>query len=398
MRAPVGAAWTTAARCWCQPKLRKEFMFSKIVGESFRRPGLLCAATLLLLSSQIRAADWPVVASGLNNPRGLDFAPNGALYIAEAGTGGNGPTVTGPDGGLLHFGLSGSITRVLKGVQERIVTNLPSLAAENGSAAIGPSAISFGQLGNAFVTIGLGRPPAMRDTDLGAQAASMASVFQMNQNGQMKLVADVGAFEAEEDPDGNGPDTNPNGVLSDTAGGVYVADAGGNTLLRVDAKGTISVVAVFPNRIVNVPPFLQPPLPPQIPMQAVPTNVVRGPDGALYVSQLTGFPFPPGGARVYRVVPGSAPTVYAEGFTNIIDLEFDAQGNLYVLEIDQNGLLAPPVAGRLARINSNGGTVDTIASDGLVMPGGMAIGPDGAIYVSNFSTAPGAGQVLRIQP
>ena len=105
-------------------------------------------------------------------------------------------------------------------------------------------------------------------------------------------------------------------------------------------------------------------------MQAVPTNVVRGPDGALYVSQLTGFPFPPGGARIYRVVPGAAPQIYAEGFTNIIDLEFDAAGNLYVLEIDRNGLLAPEVTGRLARVNAGTGAVVTIASDGLVMPGG----------------------------
>jgi hypothetical protein len=35
--------------------------------------------------------------------------------------------------------------------------------------------------------------------------------------------------------------------------------------------------------------------------------VVVGPDGAYYVSQLTGFPFPVGAANVYRVVPGSAP-------------------------------------------------------------------------------------------
>jgi len=37
-----------------------------------------------------------------------------------------------------------------------------------------------------------------------------------------------------------------------------------------------------------------------------------------------------------------------------------------------------------------------VASDGLVMPGGMAIGPDGAIYISNFSTSPGIGEVIRL--
>jgi subtilisin family serine protease len=115
------------------------------------------------------------------------------------------------------------------------------------------------------------------------------------------------------------------------------------------------------------------------------------------VSELTGFPFPVGAARIYRVVPGSTPTIYAEGFTNVIDLAFDAHGNLYVLEIDANSLLAPSPTGRLARVKV-GGAVETIASDGLVMPGGMAIGPDGAIYVSNYSTSPTAGQVVRIEP
>jgi hypothetical protein len=165
----------------------------------------------------------------------------------------------------------------------------------------------------------------------------------------------------------------------------------------VTANGTISVVAVFPDRLVPTPPFLpQPPFPPELSMQAVPTNVVRGPDGALYVSQLTGFPFPAGGARIYRVVPGSAPTVYAEGFTNIIDLEFDAAGDLYVLEIDTNGLIAPEPAGRLAKVLSGSHTVVTVASEGLVMPGGMTIGPDGDIYISNFSTAPAVGEVIRL--
>lgn len=34
-----------------------------------------------------------VVMSGLDNPRGLAFGPEGALYVVEAGRGGNGPSV-----------------------------------------------------------------------------------------------------------------------------------------------------------------------------------------------------------------------------------------------------------------------------------------------------------------
>jgi sugar lactone lactonase YvrE len=372
--------------------------FSSVMCRNLARL-VLASACVLVPAGYAQTSPWQVVASGLNNPRGLDFAPNGALYIAEAGTGGSGPTVIGGDGTPRQFGLSGSITRVFKGQQERIVTGLPSLATAQGGVAIGPSAISFGRLGQAALTIGLENNPAVRSGILGAPGATLGTLWQLNQNGQIKLLADLAAFEARNDPDQLGPDSNPNGALNDRGGSIFVTDAGANALLEIHANGSVSVVAVFPNRTVPTPPFLpQPPLPPQLQMQAVPTNVVRGPDGALYVSQLTGFPFPQGGARIYRVIPGAAPQIYADGFTNIIDLEFDAAGNLYVLEIDANGLLAPAVTGRLARVNAGDHGVVTIASEGLVMPGGMTIGPDGAIYVSNFSTMSTIGQVVRIQP
>lgn len=353
---------------------------------------------MLGLAQGFAAVPWTIVATHLDNPRGLDFAPNGALYVMEAGRGGGpgAPSVPGGEGSPVYFGLTGAITRVSHGVQERIVTGLPSLANADGTRANGPSNISFGQFGHALVTMGLGRPPALR-TQLGSGAAAMGTLQQMAQNGQLKLAADIAVFEAAADPDGNGPDSNPTGVTSEKAGSAYVADAGGNSLLKVAANGTVSLVAVFPNVLVPRPAFL-PPGPSPIPMQAVPTSVVRGPDGALYVGQLTGFPFPPGGAKIFRVVPGSTPTVYASGFTNIIDLEFDSAGRLYVLEIDANGLLAPSPTGRLARVSPGGGSTVTIASDGLVMPAGMVIGPDGAIYISNYSASPGVGQVIRLQP
>lgn len=45
---------------------------------------------------------------------------------------------------------------------------------------------------------------------------------------------------------------------------------------------------------------------------------------------MTGFPFPIGGARVYRVEEGEDPEIYADGFTNIIDIAFGKDGSLYV--------------------------------------------------------------------
>ena len=103
---------------------------------------------------------------------------------------------------------------------------------------------------------------------------------------------------------------------------------------------------VFPN--MNMPhPFIPGAI---VPMQAVPTGVVVGPDGATYVSQLTGFPFPVGGAKVFRIDPRSgAVSTYATGFTMGMDLAFGRDGTLYVVEIDSNSLLQPGSEGASGR-------------------------------------------------
>jgi len=176
-----------------------------------------------------------------------------------------------------------------------------------------------------------------------------------------------------------------------------VVDAGGNSLLAVGAAGAVSTIAVFPSQPAEAPPFLGLPPGATIPSQAVPTAVTRGADGAYYVSQLTGFPFPVGGSSVYRVARGMAPTVHAGGFTNVIDLTFGPDGSLYVLEIDANGLLTPGEAGRLVRIAPDG-TRSTIADGRLTSPGGVTVSATGTVWVTNLSTSAGAGELLRIRP
>ena len=137
-------------------------------------------------------------------------------------------------------------------------------------------------------------------------------------------------------------------------------------------------------------------------MQSVPTTVTQGPDGALYVGELTGFPFPVDGANVYRVpAQGGAPQIFEAGFTNIVDIAFGPDGTLYVLEIATNGLLAGfgggDFTGALIEVAPDG-TRTELAPGALFAPGGVAYGPDGMLYVTNNSIFAGAGQVLRINP
>ena len=345
------------------------------------------AATLVPAVAQAGGAS--TVATGLNNPRGLTFSPDGALYVAESGTGGSGPCFPGPEGGEVCYGTSGSITVVDNGTQSRLITGLPSIAEHDGSSAIGPSDVSFQGKGGMYFTVGLGADPAKR---AGLPTEGQQALGWLLRGKTAKQVADIAGYEAIANPDGGEPDSNPNSVAA-LPGGQAVADAGGNDLLSVSANGKISTLAVFPDVLVDAPPFLGLPPGTKIPMQAVPTSVVRGPDGAFYVGQLTGFPFPEGAAKVYRVVPGQAPEVYAEGFTNIIDIGFSDDGKLYVLEIAQHGLLSGDPTGALIKVSN--GKQKVVMSDGLTMPGGLAL-RGGAAYVSNCSVCAGAGSVLRI--
>jgi hypothetical protein len=360
--------------------------------------------TLTLFGTPVSQADAPQmvpVASGLDNPRGLAFGPEGALYVTEAGRGTTDPNpdpatcFDGPEGPVC-YGATGAVTRILNGQQERIASGLPSLAnpAEHGDFAIGPQDIAFRGRGNAQVVVGLGANPAVRDAD--SRLAGLGQLVQLPASGAWRNVADMAAYEADANPDGGEEDSNPYGVLN-MAGARLVVDAGANALLRVRANGNISTLAVFPDRLVDAPPFLGLPPGTQIPMQSVPTSVVMGPDGAYYVGELTGFPFPLDGARIYRVVPGQAPQIYAEGFTNVIDIAFGQDGSLYVLEFATNSLLSGDPTGALIRINPDG-TRDIVASAGLVFPAGVAVGPDGGLYVSNYGAFAGAGQVVRIEP
>ncbi len=344
------------------------------------------------------ASSWTVVASGLDNPRGLTFGPNGALYVAEAGRGGTGACFPGPEG-TSCFGQTGAITRVWNGEQTRIVDNLPSVADPDGFAASGPVDVSTSG-GKALMAAmgGVGTPE--NRSMFGAVGAAFGRILHVTADGQYLTGVDPLAYEAAANPHPAAIDSNPYSLAPATGGGV-IADAGGNDLLSftggLGGNGSISTLAVFPDRMVAAPPFLGLPPGAMIPMQAVPNCVVKGPDGAYYVGQLTGFPFPVGGANVYRVVPGEQPQVYAEGFTNIIDIAFGPDGSLYVLEIAANSLLSDDPTGALIRVAPDGART-TIASAGLVAPGGLAVGPDSALYVSNFGIFPGMGQVVRIQP
>lgn len=324
-----------------------------------------------------------VLMSGLDAPRGLAWGPDGGLYVAEAGTPGiNGPCATVVRGLNCYSG-TGAVTRWLKGRQQRVATGLPSTFTAAAQDIAGPQDVAFAGR-RVLVSIGWGGDPSAR-AQLGALAKGIGWVIELKHRNRWRGVADVAAVESQQNPAGGSFDANPYGLYA-RRGQKFVTDAGGNSLLRVGPRGRTSVVATFPGTPAP-PPFGQ--------SEAVPTEVERGPDGALYVSTLSGAPFLIGAAKIYRVVPGGAPTVYADGFKTITDFTFGADGTLYVLEYaSAPAFFGGP--GRVVHVAPNGGR--TVITAALTNPTGILVGRHGVIYVSNRGNVAGLGEVLKIVP
>lgn len=303
-----------------------------------------------------------VIASGLRSPRQLFYDDEGTLYIAEAGTAGD-STIEATAGSIAKAGLTGQISAVSPdGSQSVVLPALPSIDQGNDDAGYrGTQAI--------YVTddsywVGVGEAP------VGLFGLSLFyNVYEIDrETWRVKNIIDTASAAVEAgQPTPN--DTNSDPVDIDVAddGTVYIADAGCNCLWAWTEEGGLVPFHLWDSDD-----------------NPVPTGVTFGPEGDIYISFLSGFPFPVEGTRIERwSADGELVQTYG-GLTMATDVLVTDDGTIYAVEfaagLGELGFV--PDSGRVVIVSEEGVTP---VMDGLRMPYGLAQDPEGNLVVSVVS-------------
>jgi hypothetical protein len=339
---------------------------------------------LLFAAATLTAADVSVYATGLNNPRGLKFGPDGNLYVAEGGTGGTNSTLgtceqvippIGPYTGSQNGARISMIDR--NGVRTTFAGNFPSnqTSAASGSLVSGVADIAF--IGDTLYALVIG------GCSHGVQGIP-SGIVRVNPDRTWTLIADLSAFQQANpvrhpDPGDFEPDGSWYSMIA-VRGDLYAVEPNHGELVRITTDGRIS-------RVIDISASEG---------HVVPASLAY--HGNFYVGSLGVFPITPGSSKIYKINPAGQIKTVVEGLTTVLGVTFDTRGRMYVLENTTNSVFPTPGTGRVVRVESSGAL--TVIASGLFLPTAMTLGPDGRLYVSNVGFGPppvGLGQVLSIE-
>jgi len=329
-----------------------------------------------------------VLVTGLNDPRGLKFGPDGMLYVAEGGVGGTNSTIgqctqVPAAGPYLGSDTGSRISKIdWNGVRTTVADHLPSSTTSpaTGSAISGVADVQF--IGNTLYGLLTGAGCSHGVPDIPNQ------IFKVNKDKTWTMVADLSQYlmnnpVAHPDPDDFEPDGSPYSMTS-VGGDLYITQPNQQEIDKINPQTRII------SRIVDIS-ILHPGTGGN---WIGPTSMVYH-DGNFYFGTLTPFPVVQGAANVYKLSPNGSYSVYASGFTTILGITFDDAGRLYVLENTVGQSELTPGFGDIVRVDLSG--QKTVIASGFHLPTAMTFGPDGSLYVSDWGIGPpGLGQIVQV--
>ena len=349
---------------------------------------IMLALVLSLAATGLAQEGGETFVEDLNGPMGLVVDDQGNLWIVDSGTGGDRELdVINPETGEAITAPFGSTSRVIRvapdGTQE-VVAHLPSLAMGVETAGGSRLAILDGAI---YATSGIWMAPFGEEP-----APLMGTIVRLEDDGTLTPVASTYEFEAANNPDPNIVDSHPYGLAAGPDGMLYVADAGGNTVLRVNPEsGEVSLLAVLE----GIPgPLPNPGRGGAMEMDPVPTGITVDEQGNAFVGLLSGFPFVPGSSKIVMITAAGEVTDFATDLTMTTDVQRGPDGNLYAVQIGLFTEQGPqPNSGRVVRVADDGTTTEVLT--GLSFPTAIAFNAEGDAFVTvNGAGGPG-GAVTR---
>ena len=271
--------------------------------------------------------------------------------------------------------MNGRISRIAAdGSRQTVADGLPVFVGPFGDT-VGAAAVAF--IGDQlYAAISAGPVHGHPDFPGG--------IYRIGAGGSLTLIANTDAFNVANPPMVVPPDdelSNPYDMIA-VGGRLYITD--GNR----DVIHEVNPAAPEGSRIRRLADLSR--------GHPVLTGIALGPDGNLYVTNLTPAPFPTGGGRVWRITLGGQVTEVAGGVSAGVGIAVAPDGTLYVSEFAAT--VGPPMffqpPGRIVTVSSAG--VTGVVAAPMFFPTILRWGPDG-LYATYFSVGgdAGTGAILR---
>lgn len=321
--------------------------------DAVTNPVVTCVSTstvsTLAGSGLVGASDGPGDTASFNNPRGLAVDPAGNLYVADQSN------------NLIRKVSPAGVVSTFAGSGQQGATDGPAATA----SFFWPMGVAVDRSGNVYVADG-GNHLIRKITPSGMVSTIAGNGQQGATNGAAASATFYGPFD----------------VAVDTAGNLYVADGGNQTIRKVTPGGIVSTLAGngqkgYADGAAGSAMFNNP------------QGVAVDGAGNLYVADLENY-------AVRKIATdGTVSTIGRDAtdaryyFSGPAKVAVDANGDVFVVDMFANRVDRIAPNGSVAVLAGNGTSVPTGSDDGpgatasFLFPSGIAVSTSGIVYVGD---------------